>query len=136
MANLLIVDDTVETCTMLQRLFARCGHASTVLYGGQDVLPALREASYDLVLLDVMMPLVDGFEVLRSIRADADARVARTSVAMYSAIGDPVQMERGIASGANEWIVKGTPFALLRQRLERFLSPPDGTTEGDRRGCA
>jgi len=131
MANLLIVDDTVETCTMLQRLFARCGHESTVLYGGEAVLPALRQAPYDLVLLDVMMPRVDGFEVLRAIRADADQRVAHTSVAMYSAIGDPAQMERGIACGANEWIVKGTPFTLLRQRLERFLAPPDGTTEGD-----
>ena len=135
MASLLIVDDTVETCTMLQRLFARCGHETKALYGGHDVVDALRTAPYDLVLLDVMMPQVDGFEVLRAIRSHDDDRVARTNVAMYSAISDPVQMERGLAWGANEWIVKGTPFALLRQRLDRFLAPPEGTTEADRSGC-
>jgi CheY-like chemotaxis protein len=124
MANVLIVDDTVETCDMLARLFARCGHRSQCLYAGDGVLDLLRRSdAFDLVLLDVMMPGMDGFDVLAGIRADPDPP-GMTPVAMYSAIGEPAAIERALALGANEWIVKGTPFQLLRQRLDQFLNKP------------
>ena len=74
-----------------------------------------------MVLLDVMMPGLDGFDVLRTIRGAAEPGVARTPVAMYTALCDPVLRERALAMGANEWIVKGTPFPLLHRRLECFL---------------
>jgi CheY-like chemotaxis protein len=121
-ANLLIVDDTRDTCDLLVRLFTRCGHQCACLYDGTGVVEQLRTSRPDLVLLDVMMPQVDGFSVLRMIRGDHDAAVARTPVAMYTAISDPAQQERAVAMGADEWVVKGTPFALLQRRLERFLS--------------
>jgi DNA-binding response OmpR family regulator len=121
MANLLIVDDTVETCDMLARLFTRCGHTPVCLYGGADVIAAVRDRRVDLVLLDVMMPDMDGFAVLSAIRADPDAAVARTPVAMYTAISEPKEQQRAIDMGADEWIVKGTPFPLLRKRLECFF---------------
>jgi CheY-like chemotaxis protein len=131
MANLLIVDDTVETCDMLARLFARCGHTPACLHGGADVVSTLRGAAFDLVLLDVMMPDMDGFEVLAAIRAAAPHALARTPVAMYTAISDPLQQERALAMGANEWIVKGTPFQLLRQRLDGFLAPSPSSSASD-----
>jgi DNA-binding response OmpR family regulator len=121
MANLLIVDDTREICDMLSRLFTRCGHASQCVYGGADVLPTLQSMRFDLVLLDVMMPDMDGFAVLSAIRGHALPAVARVPVAMYTAISDPKEQERAIAMGADEWIVKGTPFPLLRKRLECFF---------------
>jgi CheY-like chemotaxis protein len=120
-ARILVVDDTVETCNMLRRLFQRCGHATECLHAGDGVLGALRAARFDLVLLDVMMPGMDGFAVLGAIRADRDGAVSRVPVAMYSAICDPREIERALAMGANAWIVKGTPFALLRRRLESFI---------------
>jgi two-component system, OmpR family, copper resistance phosphate regulon response regulator CusR len=73
------------------------------------------------VLLDVMMPGMDGFAVLSAIRADPDPAVARTPVAMYTAIGDPREQQRTLDLRANEWIVKGTPFDLLRKRLDCFF---------------
>ena len=75
---------------------------------------------FDLVILDVMMPGKDGFEVLKGIR-DAPV-VGATPVAMYSAINDSAAIERAIAMGANEWVVKGTLFSLLQQRLAWFLN--------------
>jgi CheY-like chemotaxis protein len=126
MASILIVDDVVDTCTMLQRLFARCGHAASCLFEGSGVVEALRSQTFQLVLLDVMMPGMDGFAVLRAIRGHADPKVAEVPVAMYSAMSDPNAMERALALGANEWIVKGTPFPLLHQRLDRFLEPCGG----------
>jgi CheY-like chemotaxis protein len=121
LANLLIVDDTKDTCDLLVRLFRRCGHACECLYDGADVVDAVRDKRFDLILLDVMMPQVDGFTVLSSIRADADPGVARIPIAMYSAISDPAQQQRAVSMGADEWIVKGTPFELLQRRLERFI---------------
>jgi DNA-binding response OmpR family regulator len=121
-ANLLIVDDTKDTCDLLVRLFTRIGHKCQCLYDGTGVVDLLRTDHFDLVLLDVMMPQVDGFSVLRAIRAEDNPDVARTPVAMYTAISDPTQQERAVAMGADEWVVKGTPFALLQRRLERFLT--------------
>jgi CheY-like chemotaxis protein len=121
LAQILVVDDTVETCNMLQRLFNRCGHSTQCLHAGGGVLDALRAVRFDLVLLDVMMPGMDGFAVLGAIRGDGDHGVSRVPVAMYSAISDPREMERALALGANEWIIKGTPFALLQRRLESFI---------------
>jgi DNA-binding response OmpR family regulator len=110
---------------LLARLFTRCGHTPVCLYNGTAVVAAMRDRPFHLVLLDVMMPEVDGFEVLRLIRAEPEPAVSRTPVAMYTAISDPAQQERGLALGANEWIVKGTPFQLLRQRPDGFLSSRD-----------
>ena len=123
MAKILIVDDVVDTCTMLKRLFARCGHAASCLFEGSSVVEALHSQNFQLVLLDVMMPGMDGFAVLRAIRSDSESKVAQVPVAMYSAVSDPKAMERALKMGANEWIVKGTPFPLLHQRLDRFLEP-------------
>jgi DNA-binding response OmpR family regulator len=119
-ARILIVDDTADTCALLRRLLERCGHVAKCLYGGEGVVEALRAFRFDVVLLDVMMPGVDGFQVLRAIRTDADPAVSGVPVAMYSAIDNPREIERALAMGANEWVVKGTPFALLRKRLECF----------------
>jgi DNA-binding response OmpR family regulator len=121
MAKLLIVDDTVEACDILGRLFARLGHDAVCVYQGSEVLAAMRGESFQLVLLDVMMPGLDGFDVLRMIRGAAEPGVARTPVAMFTALCDPALQERALAMGANEWIVKGTPFQLLHRRLECFL---------------
>ncbi len=106
---------------MLRRLFAKCGHTSNCLYDGTGVVDALRGVRFDLVLLDVMMPGMDGFQVLRAIRADP--AVGRTPVAMYSAISDTAERARALAMGADEWIVKGTPFDLLKRRMDAFLRP-------------
>ena len=125
-ANLLIVDDTVETCDMLARLFVRCGYTAECAYTGADVVPRLQAGTFDLVLLDVMMPGMDGFSVLAAIRGHVVPAVATIPVAMYTAISDSAQQDRALAMGANEWIVKGTPFALLRQRLECFLQSRGG----------
>jgi len=123
MANILIVDDVADTCAMLQRLFARCGHVASCLFEGSAVVETLRTQPFQLVLLDVMMPGMDGFAVLRAIRGDAESKVAEVPVAMYSAVSDAGAMQRALSLGADDWIVKGTPFPLLHQRLDRFLEP-------------
>src|SRR5438045_9379994 len=71
MANILIVDDVADTCTMLKRLFSRCGHVASCLFEGSGVVEALRSQTFQWVLLGVMMPGMDGFAVLRAMWGDA-----------------------------------------------------------------
>lgn len=132
MADLLIIDDTAETCDLLARMFARHGHATACLHDGDSAVAALRAHRFDLVICDVMMPGTDGFDVLTAVRAAPDAAVRDTPVVMYSAISDPDQIQRGINLGADDWIIKGMPFPMMRKRVERFLTHarPDGDGDG------
>ena len=125
MADLLIIDDTPETCDLLARMFARHGHAASCLHDGGAAVAALRSHHFDLVILDVMMPGTDGFDVLTAVRAAPDDAVRHTPVVLYSAISDPDVIQRGLSLGADDWIIKGMPFPMMHKRVERFLGPAE-----------
>src|SRR4051794_19953649 len=69
-ARILIVDDDADTCDVMRRLFAKWGWESECLTDSSEALPAVRDRRPDVVLLDVMMPGLDGFAVLAEIRGD------------------------------------------------------------------
>ena len=119
MANILIVDDHFDTCDTLRRLFQRSGWCATCLTDGVDTPKRLQEFHADVVLLDVMMPDVDGFGVLTAIRSDP--RIARTPVVMYSALSDEKTRSRAQAAGANDYVIKGTPFAQIEERIAELI---------------
>jgi DNA-binding response OmpR family regulator len=115
MANILIVDDHFDTCDTLRRLFKRSGWCAKCLTEGGDTPRQLHEFPADVVLLDVMMPDVDGFGVLTAIRSDP--RIARTPVVMYSALSDEKTRNRAQEAGATDYLIKGTPFAIIEERI-------------------
>src|SRR5687768_6931450 len=65
MRHVLVVDDMIETCRLVAALLSRCGHRATWATSGKEALAALARDPADLVLLDAMMPDMDGAEVLR-----------------------------------------------------------------------
>jgi DNA-binding response OmpR family regulator len=115
MPNILIVDDHFDTCDTLRRLFQRSGWSASCMTDGSATPMRLRQCQADVVLLDVMMPDVDGFGVLEAIRSDP--KIARTPVVMYSALSDERTRTRAQAAGANDYLVKGTPFAQIEERV-------------------
>jgi DNA-binding response OmpR family regulator len=119
MAKILIVDDQPEVCEVMQRLFKAMGWASDCLTDPRTVHDAVRGTKPDVVLLDVMMPDLDGFGVLRAIRTDPD--IATTPVVMYSAVNDEKTVDRALAAGADDYIVKGTPFKQIRDRVGLYM---------------
>jgi DNA-binding response OmpR family regulator len=129
MADLLIIDDTPETCDLLARMFARLGHAAACLHDGGAAVAALSSRRFDLVILDVMMPGTDGFDVLTAVRAAPDAAVRDTPVVLYSAISDPDVIQRALSLGADDWIIKGMPFPMMHKRVERFLAAANGDAD-------
>jgi CheY-like chemotaxis protein len=105
MASILIVDDQADIRRVLTRLVRMAGHDAVDLPGGPEALAHLARQVPDLILLDVMMPDVDGFDVLRAVRADP--RTARVPVVMFSAVSAEEMIERARAEGANDYWIKG-----------------------------
>jgi len=120
MPNILIVDDHFDTCDTLRRLFQRSGWSAACLTDASETPERLHHFHADVVLLDVMMPNIDGFGVLAAIRADP--QIARTPVVMYSALSDEKTRNRAEAAGASDYVVKGTPFSQIEECVSGYVS--------------
>ena len=117
--HVLVVDDDASVRTSLARLLRASRLSVACASGGADALARLAEFTPDLVLLDLSMPQIDGFEVLRRIRADR--RTAAVPVIMLSAMLDPALRERAIGGGANDfWSKIGIDYASLPARLMAY----------------
>jgi two-component system, OmpR family, response regulator MprA len=119
--KVLVVDDEPAVRAALQRALALERHDVALAEDGQQALDALAESTVDAIVLDVMMPRIDGLEVCRRLRAAGD----RTPVLMLTArdaIDDRVD---GLDAGADDYLVK--PFALreLNARLRALLRRVD-----------
>ncbi len=122
MARILIVDDHIETCRVMAMLVKHLGYESHALNNGADVADYLKECKADLVILDIMMPGINGMDVLRQLRADA--HTATVPVIMMTAVTDPLTKREAMDLGANDYWIKATiEVSELEQRLRKFVSP-------------
>ena len=120
MANVLIVDDDVDGCRPLARLLEVVGHKPFFVHDGRDALNLLDRLRPDMILLDVMMPGVDGIDVLRTIRAHPMHK--DLPVVVYSALSDPETVDKAIKSGAQSYLVKSkVDFQEIRRCIESHL---------------
>ena len=115
--HLLIVDDEENLRSMLAAALRHHGFEVTAAGNGRDALALLRDVEPDLVVLDVMMPDLDGFEVCRRMRADGD----RTPVVFLTARDDTEDKVRGLTLGGDDYLHK--PFSLdeLVARIDAVL---------------
>ena len=105
--EILIVDDEPNIVLSLEYLMQQAGHTVRTARDGEAALAALQDAVPDLVLLDVMMPKKDGYEVLQAIRTQPEWK--RVKVVMLTAKGREVEREKGLSLGADDYVTK--PFA-------------------------
>ena len=105
--RILIADDEPNIVLSLEFLMRRAGYEVEKVSDGEAALESVRRAPPDLILLDVMMPRRDGFEVCQEIRRDP--ALAGVRIAMLTAKGREVEREKGLALGADTYITK--PFA-------------------------
>jgi DNA-binding response OmpR family regulator len=104
---------------MLSRMLAREGHTTAVAENGQQALDMLHLHPFDLVLLDVMMPGMDGYEVLRTLKADKALR--DIPVIMVSALDQIDSVVQCIELGAEDYLPKPCDLVLLRARIGASL---------------
>lgn len=121
--RILIVDDEPNIVISLEFLMMREGHEVHVARDGEAGLVAVRNHRPDLVVLDVMMPKLDGFSVLESIRADPD--LARTRVLMLTAKGREAEREKGLTLGADAYMPKPFSTRELVDRVKELLAATD-----------
>ncbi len=112
---ILVVDDNAANREMLGRRLEREGHQVQLAAGGREALELLRERRVDLVLLDVMMPEVDGYAVLQQLKTDVALR--DIPVLMISALDEVESVVRCIELGAEDYLPKPFDPVLLRARI-------------------
>ena len=105
--RVLIAEDEPHIVTSLEFLMRGCDYEVRVARDGEEALRMAREWHPDLLLLDVMMPLCNGFEVCRRLREDPATRTVK--IVMLTAHGRDAQIERGLALGADVYVTK--PFS-------------------------
>ena len=105
--KVLIAEDEANIVTSLEFLMRTCDYEVRVARDGEEALRMAREWHPDLLLLDVMMPLCNGFEVCRRLREDPATRTVK--IVMLTAHGRDAQIERGLALGADVYVTK--PFS-------------------------
>jgi two-component system OmpR family response regulator len=114
MDRILIIDDDKELCALIQQSVLREDLLADCCHSGQDGLRQLEEASYQLVILDVMMPGLDGFETLEGIRQRSSLPIL-----MFTSKNDSASKVRGLRTGADDYLTK--PFDL-DELIARILS--------------
>ena len=113
--RILVVDDNEGNRDMLSRQLARQGHSVASAPDGQAALDRLRAESFDLVLLDMMMPVLDGYSTLVALKTDAALR--HLPVIMISALDELASVVRCIERGAEDFLPKPFNPTLLRARI-------------------
>lgn len=116
MTRLLLADDDTELCELLQEYLSGEGFNVTLVHDGAAAVAELREQPYDLVILDVMMPKMNGFDALREMR-----NLTQTPVLMLTAKGDDVDRIVGLEMGADDYLAKPCNPRELVARIRAIL---------------
>lgn len=103
--RILVIDDDEKITTLMKRVLNFEGHETYIAFSGQEGLELAAQAEPDLVILDIMMPGMDGWEVCRRIRMQSDVPIL-----MLTARDEVADRVRGLDAGADDYLVK--PFAL------------------------
>ena len=117
--SVLVVDDNEVNRDLLARRLQRQGHVVTVAEDGLQALEMLRRDPFDLVLLDIMMPQMNGYQVLENLKADEKLR--HIPVIMISAVDDIDSVVRCIELGAEDYLSKPFNPVLLKARISACL---------------
>jgi DNA-binding response OmpR family regulator len=130
MSRILVAEDDPDIANLLAHYLQRAGYEADLVSSGRDVIPRLRKAPPDLLLLDLMLPGLDGLEVCRAVRGDQ--QTAAIPIIMVTAKSEESDRIVGLELGADDYITK--PFspnevvARVRALLRRAQrpGPPDG----------
>lgn len=117
--RILIADDNAQNRELLEALLAKIDCDTEMAVDGQDTLNKVESFHPDLILLDVMMPKLNGFEVCRKLKADpVNSRIMILMVTALSELGD---IERAVAAGTDDFLSKPVNSHELQKRVSNML---------------
>ena len=120
MKKILIVDDEPNIVMALEYTFKKNNFEVFIARDGQEALDILKNQLPDIIILDVMMPMVDGFATLEQIKKDE--RLRHCKVIFLSAINKEKDIEKGLSLGANLYVVKPFSIKKLIEQVQELLS--------------
>lgn len=118
--KILVVDDEKRIAKSIKQGLEMDGYAVDIEYDGEDGYNAARADDYDLIILDVMMPIMNGFEVAKKLRADGN----KTPILMLTAKDQNKDIVEGLDSGADDYLPKPFSFEVLGARVRALLRRP------------
>jgi CheY-like chemotaxis protein len=118
MQKILVVDDEKTISSYLQRKLSKLGYTVYTAEDGEKALELAFSHLPDLVLLDVKLPRLDGYEVCR--RLKADERTRKTAVLMLSAKAQRAEIQRGIEAGTDRYLCKPMSFPDILKQIQSF----------------
>ena len=116
MNNILIIDDDWELCALIKRSVLAEDLEADFCNTGKEGLEKLKEKEYQLVILDVMMPGMDGFETLEQIRAESNLPIL-----MFTSKNDSASKVRGLRAGADDYLTKPFDMDELKARIVSLI---------------
>jgi len=121
--KILIVDDEPNIVIPLQFLMEQNGYSALVAQSGEEALEMISKERPDLILLDIMLPGVDGFEVCEIVRLNPEWR--NTRVIFLTAKGRDVDIAKGMVLGADEYITKPFSNQQIIDAVKKLLEEPE-----------
>jgi CheY-like chemotaxis protein/HPt (histidine-containing phosphotransfer) domain-containing protein len=121
--KILVAEDTPFNQRFILRLLERWGHAAVLAKDGRQAVQIYSRANFDLILMDVQMPEMDGLQAARAIRSLEDARGGRTPIIAMTAHAIHGDRERCLESGMDDYLPKPIDADALRQMIDRLIEP-------------
>jgi two-component system, cell cycle response regulator DivK len=119
MAKILLVEDNEMNRDMLSRRLARRGYEVVVAFDGQQGVARARSESPDLILMDMDLPILDGWEATRQLKAAPETRaIPVIAITAHAMVGD---REKAIAAGCEDYDAKPIDFPRLLEKIEAIL---------------
>ncbi|MFA6198174.1 MAG: response regulator [Patescibacteria group bacterium] len=119
--RILVADDEIYVVHILEFTLTMEGYDVLSADDGEEALRRIEQDRPDLVVLDIMMPKMDGYEVLRRIRADAEEWIRQMPVIVLSSKGRPIDRETGLEMGADDYVVKPFSPSRLLEKIRDLL---------------
>ena len=117
--KILIVDDEKDISKLLDYYLKQQGYSTAIVDNGEDSLKLSRELKVDLILLDIMLPGINGIDVCTILKNDSDTE--NIPIIMLSAKGEENDIIRGLEVGADDYVTKPFSISILSARIKRLL---------------
>ncbi len=117
MAKILIVDDEINICNLIKKYTDHEGHDSFCVHNGQEAIEVLESTSFDLVIMDVMMPVLNGFDAVKQIR-----EFSKIPIIMLTAKTEEYDKIRGFDLGIDDYVVKPFSVKELMKRINAVMN--------------
>ena len=128
--RILIADDNPANCELLQAYLEEVDCQIELAIDGQDTLDKVASFQPDMILLDVMMPRLNGFEVCKQLKEDP--QTCRIMILMVTALNEIGDIERAVGAGTDDFLSKPVNQVELVKRVENMLKLKDVTDEVER----